>query len=408
VIIAVPLLRQSFLKGLGSVIDTAIRRGHSVVILRDVAVASKVGETIYSEQIHEIWPGVEIKDVDLTGAATPDVSKWDALIGLEMMEPGSLTDLVDSAMAHDVPVYSVSDLYESAVRHPALMARLACTFYVSQHQFELHRAFRSKGFVRLSQAGVQPRVEFVGCTYNDQYPLVRREEARQALGIQLGQPVVLFMTLKMGVPEPFRRFAWGEGSRSARTISALARGELGVVGKIWSGPHYRDVVQALREFCDREGALLIGKSRLKNTDPEWMGGYLDRYTGRDRVEFPYTSMQLLAVSDLCVHFESTTVLETAQVGIRSLSVVVPQDHLMGDLAGFTSLFRSREPGSLFNTAGIVDSIPYAELPQFLHLATLESLRPDPAARESYVRSFLGHDDFAAADRIVDTMERDAL
>jgi hypothetical protein len=407
VIIAVPLLRQSFLKGLGSVIDTAIKRGHSVVILRDAAVASKVGETIYSEQIHEIWPGVEIQDVDLTGAATPDVSKWDALIGLEMMEPGSLADLVDSAMAHDVPVYSVSDLYESAVRHPALMARLACTFYVSPNQHQMHRAFRSDGFSRLSQAGVEPRVESVGCTYNDQYRFVDQNIVRQALGIQPGRPVVLFMTLKMGVPESFRRFAWGEGPKVTRTISALARGELGVARKIWEGPHYRDLVRSLRDFCDREGALLIGKSRLKNTDPDWMGDYLDLYTDRDRVEFPYTSMQLLAISDLCVHFESTTVLETAQIGVRSLSVVVPQDHLMGEIAGFTSLFRSREPGSLFNTPGIVDSIPYERFPTFLQSATLDSLRPDLVAQESYVRSFLHFDDFAAADRILDTVERGA-
>ncbi len=43
--------------------------------------------------------------------------------------------------------------------------------------------------------------------------------------------------------------------------------------------------------------------------------------------FPYTSIELMAIADLCIHFQSGAVLEAAHAGVPSLSVRVPQSHL---------------------------------------------------------------------------------
>jgi len=70
------------------------------------------------------------------------------------------------------------------------------------------------------------------------------------------------------------------------------------------------LVRQLRRWCDDRGILLVVKTRAKNGDPAFLRRYADRYIG-DEDLWPYTSAQLMAVADRCVHFQSGAVIEAA-------------------------------------------------------------------------------------------------
>jgi hypothetical protein len=144
------------------------------------------------------------------------------------------------------------------------------------------------------------------------------------------------------------------------------------------------------------------KSRAKNADPAFLRRRADLFVERDEDMFPYSSIELMAVADLCVHFQSGAVLEAVHAGVPSLSIRVPQTHLEG-YASFQEVFGAR-PGSLQNFAGIVWSADADEATHLLSKGSLADFRIDPAARRRYVEKFLGFDDNRSSERVLDLVE----
>ena len=117
--------------------------------------------------------------------------------------------------------------------------------------------------------------------------------------------------------------------------------------------------------------------------------------------FPYTSIELMAVADLCVHFQSGAVLEAALAGVPSLSIRVPQTHLEG-YASFQEVFGAK-PGSMQNFPGLVWSMDAAEATRRLATAGLADFRVDGGARRRYIETFLGFDDTQSSGRLLDVI-----
>jgi hypothetical protein len=235
----------------------------------------------------------------------------------------------------------------------------------------------------------------------DQLARVDRAAVRRKYGLPDG-PVVLFMSLKMAVPEPFRRLAWAGGWRAFRAAKALVTGHGELVEPILRGNGYLDLARALQGFARRAGARLVVKSRAKNSDPAFLRRHADVFVERDEDMFPYSSIELMAVADLCVHFQSAAVLEAVHAGVPSLSIRLPQTHLEG-YASFQEVFGGR-PGSLFNFPGIVWSADAADATRLLSTARLADFCIDPVARGRYVEKFLGFDDNRSSERVLDLVE----
>jgi hypothetical protein len=215
--------------------------------------------------------------------------------------------------------------------------------------------------------------------------------------------VVLLMSLKMAVPEPFRRYVWADGAALTRAAVATAYGHVGLVPAIWKGNGYRDLVEAIRDFCRRSGGVLVVKSREKNRDPRFLRRAADVFVEADEAVYPYTSIELMAIADLCVHFQSGAALEAAAASVPSLSVKVPQTHLH-DYPAHEQVFGGRE-GTLQNFAGVVWGVGHAEAPDRLRGRTLADFKMDPAARRRYLERFVGGDDGRSSHRVLDVIER---
>jgi hypothetical protein len=239
----------------------------------------------------------------------------------------------------------------------------------------------------------------------DQLALVDRPAIRRRLGLAADRPVVLLMSLKMAVPEPWRRYVWGGGPAVVRMARAAAAGHGNLVAAIWKGNGYRRLARSVRDFCRRAGAVLVVKSREKNRDPRFLRASADAFVDGDDRVFPYTSIELMAIADLCIHFQSGAVLEAVRVGVPSVSVQVPQSHLL-DYPGHQELFGGRE-GSLQNFPGVVWSMGHEEAPVRLDGLTMADFKVDPEARRRYIQRFVGFDDARCSDRVLDVIERKA-
>jgi hypothetical protein len=94
----------------------------------------------------------------------------------------------------------------------------------------------------------------------------------------------------------------------------------------------------------------------QNGDPAFLQRVADVVLGVS--VYPYTSMELMAVADLCVHFQSAAVLEAAFAGVPSLSVGISQEHRKGYPT--YAEFYGAQPDTLQNFPGVVWSATPAE------------------------------------------------
>jgi hypothetical protein len=401
--------RKGYLKVMGSLIQAALTRGHSVVLLSDPD-ERKPGEATTPEDFGH-WPRARLvahrRGEPLLAALQREGA--DALVGpslhFVLVRTGLAPDIQEIRKA-GVRLYSVDYAFETLTSDPDGYRVIDVTFYSSEYQRLLHWTVLEAEFARLPRdVDRKARSAVCGSTMLDQLARVDRPTVKKALGLDPGRPVVLLMSLKMAVPEPWRRYVWGGGPAVVRALRATARGHARLVPEIWRGNGYRALVDAMRRFCGRAGAALVVKSREKNRDPVFLRRGADVFVERDTDVFPYTSMQLMAVADLCVHFQSGAALEAAFCGVPSLSVQVPQTHLEM-YPGFRESFGG-DPGSLQNFPGIVWSAPSDRAAQMLERRDLADFAVDAEVRRAYIEKYMGFDDARSSERVLDVIERDA-
>ena len=401
--------RKGYLKVMGSLIQAALERGHEAVLLTDPG-ERKPGEATTEEDFRH-WPAARVVRFQRGAPLSPVLARErvDALVAPSLhflLTSMGLAADIGSMRAAGVRLYSVDYIVEAVNSLPEAHRALDRVFYTSEYERQFHRNLFEKEFAAVrAEVNLDARSAVCGSTMLDQLALVDREAVRRRLPFGPAKRVVLLMSLKMAVPEPWRRFVWGDRPALVRTLQALVHRRADLVPDIWRGNGYHALVQAVRRLCDRSGAALVVKSREKNQDPSFLKGVADLLVERDDEVFPYTSIELMAVADLCVHFRSGAVMEAAMASVPSVSVAVPQTHLEGN-PSFEEIYGTHE-GSLQNFPGVVWSTPHDGVAALLDGRTLADFRVDPAARRAYVERFLGFDDLKSSQRVLREIERDA-
>lgn len=411
--------RKGYLKVTGSLIQAALDRGHRVVLLRDPG-QKKPGEAT-TDADFGAWPAAELVDSRWGAPLGPVLERQDvrALVG-----PSLHVLLVAMGRAEEagelrrggLRCYSVDYGFETVTSDPDGYRVIDVTFYQSQFQRELHwrqphyRKWTGDFAVLRGVMDLEARSAVCGSTMLDQAALVRdRAAVRRQLGLPPDRPIVLFMSLKMdageGRKQGERALLWGGEPRIVRLVKALARRRTDLLHDIRAGNPYRSLAEACRAFCHRNAATLVVKSREKNQDPGFIRRMADILVERDDGVFPYTSIQLMAAADFCVHFQSGAVLEAAFCGVPSLSIKVPPSYDR-DLPAYEETWGAR-PGSLQSWDGLVWSAGLADAASRLADAKLGAFAVDPDARRRYVERYLGFDDTRSSERVLDVIERDA-
>ncbi len=399
--------RKGYLKVMGSLIQAAIERGHEAILLVDPD-ERKPGEAATPADLGH-WPAARVVAHRWGQPMLPPLreARAEALVGPSLhfvLTAMGLTADMAAARAASLRLYSVDYVLETLTSDPEAYRVIDVTFYATEYERRLHWELLAERFAPVArEVSLEARSAVAGSTMLDQLARVDRDAARRRLGIAAGRPVVLLMSLKMAVSEPYRRYVWSEGSRLTRAVKAAASGHAGLVSAIWKGNGYRELIDAAREFCRRSGAALVVKSREKNRDPRFLRRGADVFVESDDAVYPYTSIELMAIADLCVHFQSGAALEAALAAVPSLSVKVPQSHLEG-YPGHEEVFGGRE-GTLQNFPGVVWGVGHAEAPGRLAGGSLAHFKIDPEARRRYLERFVGGDDGRSSHRVLDVIER---
>ncbi len=400
------VLRKGFLKVIGATIQAALERGHEAVLIWD-PVEPKPGEAVTEADL-SAWP----RATRLRWARRQPLLPLLQAATIEALIAPSLHYVLKASVRDEgiaeirragIGLYSVDYVFETVTSAPEGYRVIDITFYMSEFQRELHHRLFAAEFAGLgSEIELASRSVISGSTMLDQLAVVDRPAIRKRYGIGPDQPVVLFMSLKMAVPDTWRQLLWGPGARGWRALKALATGHGRWVPEILRGNGYAALGAALAGFCKRTGAALVVKSREKNADPRFLRRIADVFL-YDEAVYPYTSIELMSIADLCVHFQSGAVLEAAFVGVPSLSIAVSQEHLR-QYSSFNEVYGGR-PGSLQNFPGVVWRADPTGAIDRLRGASLGDFRIDADAHRRYVDKFLGFADTGSSVRVLTAIER---
>jgi hypothetical protein len=141
--------------------------------------------------------------------------------------------------------------------------------------------------------------------------------------------------------------------QAARLAGPRAPHVAGAVNRRLGPPRSgRRIVEALAAFCERNGAALVVKSRLKDPSPKYLRRVAMAHFDEGQEGYhPPLTLRLLRCAALCVHFYSAVVVESLFCGVPSLCLgPAPEAMGLDRIPHATQLYHGRE-GGLYNWPG---------------------------------------------------------
>jgi hypothetical protein len=248
---------------------------------------------------------------------------------------------------------------------------------------------------------VRSKIVPVGVPELDSARLADPDEIRRRLGLEPGRPVVVYLPFPLqSNPQTFwLRHVHVPSSRASQRLRVLLGRRPEYRAHVAAGWNDRALVEAMRAFCDREGAALVMKARAKDPVPGYARRLADRVVYDPRV-YPPTILELLSVASLCVHFYSTAVFEAVYSRVPSLCLA-PEATDMGLPDLIHDLVHNGKPGGIYNWPGAAYWQPLGDAFEGLRRWHLADFPLVDAARSEYVEHFLGPDDGRSAERLLD-------
>jgi hypothetical protein len=392
--------RKNYYRVLGPVVDAALRRGLAVECWHDHAQPR--------------WGTKASEFPDWTPTfrfGVPDVVTYhgraDLLARLEARPPDAVIALAPPP--GPVRCRWIGVQYMTNLANPfGADGFRACDRVLGYSQFWLDHAVDYLGaastLAATDAADMAEKFVPVGVPEMDQVEAIDPDEVRRRLGLSNDRPVVVYLPypVKSNPPTFWLRHVYGPSSRVRRAVAVAVTGQR----RYW--PHVtrdwtdRRLVDTVRRFCDRNGAALIVKSRLKDPVPRHTARRADRVF-YDPSHYPATILELLSVASLCVHFFSSAAYEAVFMGVPSLCLA-PDAEDMGLSPLWTrGLFHVREGGS-YDFPGASYHMALPEAYDRLGACAIGDFPVDPGARARYVRTFMGFDDTKSSERALDLVE----
>ena len=399
--------RKNYYKYFSPLIEEALKRGHSVFCIHDlfwVAGTSKAYDI------------PKLTSVPLFQSGQPKVLAWE--------NPEALISLIQE---HDIellvflnthPVYA--QLQENlrqqqlsvrwvAVQHASDV--LLCTRNLLSYDLSLvfsdrwvewiKEVFQRNGGRPDEVAALASKLVAVGDVDLDSYAAIDPEMVRQRLEVPSGKKVVLLLPFPFGssVDRFWSRYIYGASSRFPALAAAWLSGRPRWIRQAYRGENDRNVIRAIRRFCDANNAFFIIKSRLKDPVRPYAHLLADKVLYDEEI-YPSTIAQCLAISDVCIHFSSNVAYEAAFRGIPSVAIL-PSQRDYKDFRTYGPYVKLRET---MEFSGVSRSWSIAE--SIIKLPTLdfEQLRVDPTRRSLYIETYLGFDDGRSAKRSLIALE----
>lgn len=164
----------------------------------------------------------------------------------------------------------------------------------------------------------------------------------------------------------------------------------------------RKLTEAVNAFAHNNNAVLIGKARKKDPLRRWLKELAD-LTVYDESDYPSTTLELLSIADVCIHFYSFAALESAYCGVFGINVDRPSPSAdVGELPpAFHRLWRKSDEGTAFNFPGVNSWMTIPDVILGLPKARIEHFRMDDETRQLFIETYLGAGDGKTSQRVLD-------
>jgi len=403
------IVRKNYYRLLGPVVEEALARGHAVECWHDVSAplawekgAQSPGSPHDAPSFRAGAPAVKAFGGSADLAERWRVDPPDAVVSIDAPDPevraAAKVRWVWAQYGAEV-LYSYGTAGERTQR--GLFDADAVALYSDHWRTRIEERFPDFGL----RASLREKASAVGAAELDVLQRVDPAEVRRRFGLPAGRPVVLYLPFPLGsnVQAKWLRNVHAPPTRIEQMVRTAVAGPREYWADARRGRNDWRVVEAMRVFCDANGALLAMKYRAKDPLPRYAARAADLMLD-DVSHCPPTILELLAVSALCVHYYSTAVLEAAFAGVPSLCLAPRASELGPPEYGFDFVHNGR-PGWIYNAPGVAYWRPLVEAFDGLARWKLGDFPLDPGARRAYVERFLGWDDGRSSARLVDLVER---
>ncbi len=394
--IVFPILRMNYYRLLGPVVEAALRRGWHVECWHDWGHPRRGGKA--SE-----FPGSV--PASMVGGATIRTFHG----GRGLLERLG-TDPADVVVSLDPPPPTLRQVttvrwiwlqYSADILfYPTPEGVLASDALAAYSTYWIRRLAERFPDMGLGEELVRRAVP-VGMPETDAVAAIDPDEVRGRLRIPPRRPIVLYLPfpLRSNPSTVWLRRVFTPSTRLGQGIGTLLSGRTEYWEHVWQRRNDRGLVEAVRTFCDRAGAVLVMKSRLKDPIPRYARRLAD-HALYDPAHYPPTILELMSVASLCIHAYSTAVFEAAFCGVPSVCLA-PEAKDMGLPDHVHEMVHNGDLGGIYNWPGAAYCVPLREAFTGLTRWGLADFPLDGSARKRYVERFLGFDDGRSSDRLLD-------
>ena len=246
------------------------------------------------------------------------------------------------------------------------------------------------------------RFHITGSPEFDDLETYNQAAIRAKYGLPASPPIIFVSSAPTLVRHPAisdgvrDRVFKGEGVRRARLSARMRSMRYPFIH------HYRRWLEAIRQIADRSGAFVVAKVRAKHQDPPYLADEVDLVIG-DVSYHPFTTLELLSVSSLCVGFLSGITIEAAVAGVYSVNAAYVPEKIIWPIKHSRdfSRFFLYGPKGIWNWPGVsetVNGVGWGATRQLRAFSerSLEDFAIDRDARREFLKTYMDQPDNASA------------
>jgi len=254
------------------------------------------------------------------------------------------------------------------------------------------------------------KVKLCGFPKLDAFELIDRKKIRTKWGIPSDKPVILFLPIPLSINPGF----W---SRFFESRNRLTQFFMLLSGSIFEdkammknyfhwiikGYNNYKLTKVISNFCKKNNAYLIVKGRKKDKVPGFISKLSDKML-YDEDWYPGTIFEAISISDLCIHFYSTAVLENVPVGTYGICIDRPSPKLSNKVLSGHKLWRTPASGiNAFNFEGVNTLMSIPEAISSLADMKLSHFKFCKNSQNKYLKIFTNSQDTPASKNILNTL-----
>ena len=222
--------------------------------------------------------------------------------------------------------------------------------------------------------------------------IAKPDEIRKKYRLPLNKKIVLVVLLDLAYPWA----KWGFGAKNS--IEAIRNfiyhRNLRLVYDTFFDVKYFNVLKVLKNWCIKNNAVLVAKSRPRHREPTYIKKTTDHLLSETTNWYPIMSAELVTVADLVISFNSAVAWEAVAKGIYTITIDVRDDE------NTANYMIHRADSDLYNSVGVGKWLSFRDIAKFFRLHSLDEFVVDPIKKKAYIEKYLGFDDSCASERII--------